>query len=321
MHLTHLPPTPEQQWSLAIHAGAGPRPRPLTPEETAGYEAGLRLAVDAGRAVLQDGGAALDAVTAAVLVLEDDEHFNAGRGAALTSAGTVELDAAVMSGTDRSAGAVTGSTRARNPVLAARAVREQTRHVLVADPDSDLLARWGVPTAPQDYFVTPRRRAQLDDALGADASTPRWPAPESPVPGTVVGHGTVGAVARDSRGNLAAATSTGGVTHQMVGRIGDAPIVGAGTYADDRTVAVSCTGIGEYFLRGVLAHDVAARIRYRGDTLHDAVESAIDEHLVATGGDGGLIAVDSAGGVVLGFCSAAMFRGYATSTGETEVVA
>jgi beta-aspartyl-peptidase (threonine type) len=281
--------------ALAVHGGAGARRAELTEASEQAYRQGLQRAVTAGRAVLLAGGSALDAVCAAVIVLEDDELFNAGHGAALTSAGTAELDAAVMTGAG-SAGAVAACRTVRNPVLAARAVMERTPHVLMVTPGEELLAEWSLATVPREYFVTDRRRAELRRVQQESAVGTR--------------HGTVGAVARDASGHVAAATSTGGMTNQLPGRVGDAPIIGAGTYANDRTVAISCTGEGEFFLRGVVAHDISARMAYRGSDLEGAVRATIDERLDATGGSGGLIAVGADGTVVLGYNSECMFRGH-----------
>jgi beta-aspartyl-peptidase (threonine type) len=281
--------------ALAVHGGAGERPEPLSASDEQRYHDGLRRALAAGRTVLRDGGSALDAACAAVMQLEDDELFNAGRGAALTSAGTAELDAAVMRG-DGAAGAVAGCRTARNPVLAARAVLERTNHVLIADPPPALLDEWGLTQVDRDYFVTEPRRQELARVQQAHAAGTR--------------HGTVGAVARDGQGRLAAATSTGGMTDQLPGRIGDAPIVGAGTFARDSTVAVSCTGQGEYFLRGVVAYDVSARLAYLGADLDAAVHDTIEHALAETGGHGGLIAAGRDGAIVLAYNSAAMFGGY-----------
>lgn len=293
--LTTVPAT--LPYGIAVHGGAGPRTTPATEA----HRAGLRRSVEAGAAVLADGGSAVDAVSAAVMVLEDDEHFNAGRGAALTSAGTAELDACLCDGRSGLAGAVASCTTVRNPVLAARAVMERTPHVLLVSPDAERVAGWGLVAAGQDYFVTEARRLALAS---------RTPDPTAPV----MGHGTVGAVARDASGGLAAATSTGGVTGQWVGRVGDTPVIGAGTWADGN-VAISCTGIGEFFLRSALAHDVAARMRWAGHDLPTAVGGAITEHLVTAGGDGGLIAIGADGTIVLGFCSTAMFRAHLEASG------
>jgi beta-aspartyl-peptidase (threonine type) len=292
-------------YSLAIHGGAGARHVALTAVETAECHAGLRRALTAGRDVLAGGGGALDAVCAAVVELEDDPLFNAGHGAALTACGTAELDAAVMTGTG-AAGAVAASTFARNPVLAARRVMEHTPHVLLVAPTRQVLEGWGLSTAAPDDFVTRRRREELERTRSGLIEGAR--------------HGTVGAVARDAAGHLAAATSTGGITNQMIGRVGDTPVIGAGTYANDETVAVSCTGDGENFIRGVVAFDVSARMQYLGSELGDAVERTFAERLDATGGSGGMIAVNAAGDVVLGFNAAAMFRGYLAGDRPITVV-
>lgn len=296
MQLTRLPAAADGV-ALAVHGGAGNRAEPLTAEHERDAHAALRRAIRVGEAVLRRGGAALDAVCAAVVELEDDEIFNAGHGAALTTAGTAELDAAVMTGDGR-AGAVAGCRDVRNPVLAARAVLERTPHVLITAPEPALLTEWGVVRVPNDYFVTERRRRELDRVRAQQSH------------GTE--HGTVGAVARDAHGRLAAATSTGGVTNQLVGRVGDTPVVGAGTYASDGTVAISCTGQGEYFLRGVAGYDVNARMRYLGADLEDAVRGTIAAALDAPGGWGGLIAAGRDGTVVLAYNSNAMFRGHLT---------
>jgi beta-aspartyl-peptidase (threonine type) len=237
-----------------------------------------------------------------VTALEDNELFNAGRGAALTAQGSVELDAAIMTGDGR-AGAVAGCRNVRNPVFAARAVLERTPHVLMVAPDDRLLADWGLEQVPNSFFVTDRRLRELERVRSAAASG---------TDGNGTRHGTVGAVARDSDGRLAAATSTGGVSNQLPGRVGDAPIVGAGTYAADDTVAVSCTGEGEYFLRGVVAYDISARMAYLGASLEQAVRDTVAAKLDATGGSGGLIATGHDGTVVIAFNSNAMFRGHLT---------
>lgn len=298
MELTEVPPVPEG-YALAVHGGAGDRPRSLSTVELEPYHRGLREALRAGQVVLAAGGPALDAVCAAVVALEDDELFNAGRGAALTSGGTAELDAAVMTGAG-SAGAVAGCTNVRNPVMAARAVMEQTPHVLLLDPAKDLVETWGLATVPPDWFVTERRVRDLARKGHADGT----------------GQGTVGAVARDAAGAVAVATSTGGMTGQLPGRVGDTPIVGAGTYADAGTAAVSCTGAGEYFIRGVVAYDVTARMRYQEIGLADAVRATFGSALADPAGTGGLIAADASGGLVLAYNSTAMFRGHLGPDGE-----
>lgn len=287
--------------ALAVHGGAGPRATPLTEEETRDREEALRSAVAAGAAVLAAEGSALDAVTAAVVELEDCAFFNAGRGAALTTGGRAELDACVVRG-DRAAGAVTAATHARNPVRAARAVMEATPHVLLVDPDDALLREWGCEVAGQEWFVVERQERALARLLGERT------------------HGTVGAVARDAEGRVAAATSTGGITGQLPGRVGDTPLVGAGTFADDTTVAVSGTGTGEFFVRGVLAHDLHSRLRYAGTDLATASREVLDEHLGRHGADGGLIAVTPRGDLVLAWDSGAMYRGWLTADGPVAHV-
>jgi len=278
--------------SLALHGGAGARTEGLAPAARAQYERGLLAAYSAGWDVLTAGGDALDAVCASVLVLENDPLFNAGRGAALTATGHAELDASVMTGSGL-AGAVAASKHARNPVRLARAVMERTEHVLIVDPDVEFLERYGIDVVERDYFITEPRRQQLDRVLAGR--------------GVAARHGTVGAVARDTAGRLAAATSTGGMTGQAEGRVGDSPIVGAGVYARDDVVAISCTGDGEAFIRGVVAYDVAARIRYAGADLAEAVRGTFAEALTERGATGGLVAVGGDGRIVVAHNSPAMF--------------
>lgn len=289
--LTHLPATNTP--ALAIHGGAGVAPNELTDDQARDALAALERSLAAGRAVLDQGGSALDAVCAAVCVMEDSESFNAGRGAALTTEGVAELDASVMTGDSR-AGAITVASGPRNPVLAARAVMERTPHVLLAAPSRELLSGWGLETVEADYYIT-QRRLEMLRATGSFGE---------------YNHGTVGAVARDASGRVAAATSTGGVTAQWPGRVGDTPLVGCGLWADDDTVAVSTTGMGEFFVRGVIAHEVHARLRWGGQPLEVAVRDTIDELLEQRQADGGLIAVTPSGEVVLAFNSPGMFRGH-----------
>jgi len=279
--------------SLALHGGAGGR----VAELTGPYEQGLLAAYRAGWQVLAAGGAALDAVCASVEVLENDPLFNAGRGAALTATGHAELDASVMTGSGL-AGAVAASKYARNPVRLARTVMEQTEHVLIVDPDVAFLERCGLDVVERDYFVTEPRKRQLDRVLFGRAVAAR--------------HGTVGAAARDAGGRVAAATSTGGMTGQAEGRVGDSPIVGAGVYARDNVVAISCTGHGEAFIRGVVAYDVAARIRYAGADLAAAVRATFAQELAGRGATGGLVAVGGDGRVVVAHNSPAMFSARGT---------
>ncbi|MGC9221561.1 MAG: isoaspartyl peptidase/L-asparaginase family protein [Solirubrobacteraceae bacterium] len=292
------------QFSLAIHGGAGAlSPSSLTPELEAGYRTGLAAALTAGWRLLVGGGSAVGAVTQAVVVLEDNPLFNAGRGAVFTSSGEVQLDAAVMDGLDRSAGAVAAVVGPRNPVLAARAVMEHSDAVLLAGEGAVSFCRaQGIAFENPDYFYTERRwealrrelqrreRGGPDDRDDADR------------------HGTVGAVARDCHGNLAAATSTGGLTAKAPGRVGDSPVFGAGTWAENGTCAISATGAGEVFIRYGAAHEIAARVRIGGQTLAKAAEDVVAELLEASG-DGGLVAVDATGRVAMPFNCQGMYRG------------
>ncbi|MBO1074103.1 isoaspartyl peptidase/L-asparaginase family protein [Roseomonas marmotae] len=297
-------------FALAVHGGAGTiRRESMTPEAEAQYHAGLRDSLNAGHAVLAGGGSALDAVTAAVMALEDNPLFNAGRGAVFTRAGLQEMDAAVMRGEDRGAGAVAGIMGPRNPVQAARAVLENSEHVLlVGEGAMEFCRAQGITFAPAGYFYTERRWQALQDELARQASA----APDTR--SDEAKHGTVGAVARDRHGNLAAATSTGGMTAKLPGRVGDSPVFGAGTWADNETCAISATGHGEYFIRWAAAHDIAARMRYRGDALDVAAEAVVEE-LGRIGGSGGLIAIDAAGRVSLPFNSQGMYRGMIAADG------
>jgi isoaspartyl peptidase/L-asparaginase-like protein (Ntn-hydrolase superfamily) len=300
--------------ALAIHGGAGTMPRAeLQPRREAQYRSGLERALQAGYDVLQKGGSCVDAVTAAVVSLEDNPLFNAGRGAVLNEGGGHELDASIMEGATLRAGAIAGARRIRNPVLAARAVMENSPHVMLAGSGADAFARkHGLALVRQDYFTTRPRSLALELAklrrrgrLASKASAAEQ-------------HGTVGAVALDAAGNLAAATSTGGFTNKMVGRVGDTPIIGAGTYANNQTCAISATGDGEFFIRGVLAHNVSARMRYLDQSLGAAAGDALAE-VAALGGMGGLIALDSRGRVAMPFNTDGMYRGYVQPGGELVV--
>jgi beta-aspartyl-peptidase (threonine type) len=291
-------------FALAIHGGAGAlRPEASTPEIIAATHAGLRRALLAGHQVLADGGSALDSVTAAVMVLEDDPLFNAGRGSVLTADGVTEMDAAIMEGSERRAGAVAGITGPRNPVLAARMVMEQSEHVLLTGEGAmRFLQAQGMAMEPAGYFWTERRQSVLRAELtrrAAGLADSRDDAAK---------HGTVGAVACDSQGNVAAATSTGGMTAKLPGRVSDSPLIGSGTFADNATCAISATGHGEFFIRWAAAHDVSARMRYLGETVGQAAQNVV-AGLAVIGGSGGLIAIDSAGNMALPFNSPGMYRG------------
>jgi L-asparaginase / beta-aspartyl-peptidase len=304
-------PAPVPTIALAIHGGAGVIERArMTPEKEAGYRAGLAAALDAGYAVLERGGSSLDAVTTAVRMLEDDPQFNAGRGAVLNQDGDAELDSAIMDGHGPRAGAVAAVRHVRNPVELARLVMERSPHVLlVADGAEEFALEQGVVLMPRGYFRTRQRQAELDEARQVEQNR-----------GTGEGaRGTVGAVARDRAGNLAAATSTGGLTNKHRGRVGDTPLIGAGTYASNDSCAVSATGAGEYFIRAVVAYDICALMSYKKLTLEQAVTEVVQHKLVAAGGEGGVIAVDPAGNIVMDFNSAGMFRGARDGHGRREI--
>lgn len=293
---------PAVQPRLIIHAGAGGRLREFTAAEQEGYAAGLRTAFEAGQRVLDDGGAALDAVVAAVRELELNPLFNAGRGATLTAAGTAELDACVATGDGRN-GAVTVSRHAKHPVELARVVMEQTTHVTLVDPSEEFVRAHGLEPADQDWFVTDARRTQLANVQAALEEQTR--------------HGTVGAVAVDGHDQLAAATSTGGMVNKLEGRMGDTPVVGAGTFARNGFCGVSCTGDGESFIEGVVAHDVYARMAYSGTPLPDAAEATILAELEARHATGGLIALAADGSGVAIHNSPMMFTAF---RGDDDIV-
>jgi beta-aspartyl-peptidase (threonine type) len=296
--------------ALAIHGGAGTIPASaLDPAGADAHHAALRTALAAGWGVLAAGGQALDAVGAAVRALEDDPLFNAGKGAVFCADGTQEMDAAITDGLDRRAGAVAGICGPRNPVLAARAVMEHSGAVFLAGAGAELFLRGqDIRFMPPAYFFTQRRRDALDLELARRASG----APDTR--SDADRHGTVGAVARDGFGNLAAATSTGGITGKPPGRIGDCPVIGAGTYADNASCAVSCTGTGEVFIRFTAAAEIAARVRYASQSVAQAATEVIAE-LLTHGGDGGLIAIGRTGPPALPFNSSGMYRGYVTADG------
>ena len=291
---------------LAVHGGAGRIvAEEFSAQRAAAARRGLGQSLAAGMAVLRDGGSALDAVIAAVLVLEDDEQFNAGRGAVLTATGGVEHDAAVADGATRRAGAVTCVSGIRNPVLAARAVLERTPHILMSGAGAHALARReGLTFVPAGWFVTAHRQQQLSGILPSGQPEPTGE--------------TVGAVALDGAGHLAAATSTGGTTGQLAGRVGDTPLVGAGTWADDRCCAVSATGDGEALILSVFAHEVDALMRLAGLSLGAACQRALQE-VKARAGTGGCIAVGPDGTVAMPFTSAGMFRGWTDATGGSWI--
>lgn len=299
--------------SIAIHGGAGVISRAsMSAENERAYRADLERSLDAGYAVLEKGGTSLDATVAAVRTLEDSPYFNAGHGSVFSHAGINELDAAIMDGATQKAGAVAGVRHIRNPIELARLVMERTSHVLLSGEGAEEFAlEQGVTLVPGSYFYTERRWKQLEEAQKSE--------PVASVDTDIGYFGTVGAVARDRNGNLAAATSTGGLTNKRWGRIGDSPIIGAGTYADNATCAVSATGSGEYFIRAVVAHEICARVRLSGASAAEAARAVIHGKLKEIGGDGGVIVVDRDGALSLEFNTEGMFRAARDSRGRREV--
>lgn len=292
---------------LVIHGGAGVMDRSRMPADQAkATHAGLAAALTAGLAVLTAGGTAIDAVTEAVKALEDDPLFNAGRGAVYTSDGTQEMDAAIMEGRDRRAGAVAGIFGPRHPILAAREVMERGEQVLLTGEGAARFCRdAGLEHCAPEWFATENRRASLE----AELDRRRRGLPDDGDESRK--HGTVGAVALDRDGNLAAATSTGGMTAKAPGRVGDSPVIGAGTWADNATCAISATGHGEFFIRHAVAHEISSRMRWAGHSLEEAADAVINRDLAPIGGSGGLIAVDARGNIALPFNCSGMYRGFA----------
>jgi beta-aspartyl-peptidase (threonine type) len=314
--LMNLHADPAGTFAIAIHAGAGTiRREDLTVEKEQAIRETLEQAVRAGHSVLADGGSSLDAVTSAVTLLEDSPLFNAGKGAVFNAEGKNELDASIMEGAQLNAGAVASVRNIRNPILLARKVMTDSVHVMLMGEGAETFARdQGIVFEDDEYFYTEYRWQQLQKAKAskqADASylseTPdRW-------------FSTVGAVALDSEGNLAAATSTGGMTNKRWGRVGDSPIIGAGTYADNRSCAVSATGHGEYFMRATVARDICARVQYTGASLDEAADYVIKQQLLEMGGSGGIIAMDPRGNIALTFNTAGMYRASIDTRGQVEV--
>ena len=304
---------------LAIHGGAGTIERStMTPAKEREYRAGLERALTAGYEILKRGGSSLDATEAAVRVLEDDPHFNAGRGSVFTSAGTNEMDASVMDGKTLKAGAVGSVQHIKNPINLARLVMEKSPHVMLDCAGAETFAKAnGIELVDQKYFFTQERWDALQKMKAAEKNRTGG-AGKSFLITDQDRHGTVGAVALDKDGNLAAATSTGGTTNKMPGRIGDTPVIGAGTYANNQTCAVSCTGDGEYFIRAAAAHDVSALMQYRGLKLQEAAQTALDT-VKQLGGTGGLIAIDRNGEIALPFNTNGMYRGYVDPDGKFVV--
>jgi beta-aspartyl-peptidase (threonine type) len=299
-------------FGLAIHGGAGTLPRAeMGGEREAQYRSGLAAALEAGYAVLHGRGTSLDAVTRAVTVLEDNPLFNAGLGSVFTHDGGNELDAAIMDGASLRAGAVCGVTHIRNPIELARTVMEHSEYVMLSGAGAEEFAlSRGFALVPRSYFYTPERWRQLERIRSGDAG----------ISALTISHvGTVGAVALDDAGRLAAATSTGGMTGKRYNRIGDSPIIGAGTYADDRSCAVSATGHGEVFIRAAVAHDICSRMRFGGRSLRTAVHEVVLEELPALHGEGGVIAIDRHGEIAMEFNSEGMFRAGRRAGEEAQI--
>jgi beta-aspartyl-peptidase (threonine type) len=307
MSANAAPDVPTHKTALVIHGGAGV-PGAMSAEEEAGYRADLDRALDAGNAILQQGGSAMDAVVAAIVVMEESPRFNAGKGSVYNAKGGHELDASIMEGHTRRAGAVAGVTTVRNPIKLARTVMEHSEHVLLAAGGAEEFAneRPEIERVENRWFDTPRRLKQLQDAQALEQ--------QHGVPAPNAYFGTVGAVALDAQGHIAAGTSTGGMTNKKYGRVGDSPIIGAGTYAD-ANCGVSGTGWGEFYLRVAVAHDICARMAYRGDSLAKAAEDVVNGEVVALGGDGGAIAMDKDGNIAMPFNSPGMHRGWIRTDG------
>ncbi len=313
---------PPEKAVLVIHGGAGaPSKKTLTPERQAQYVADLERALRAGHALLKVGRPALDAVEAAVMVLEDSPLFNAGKGAVFTHEGRNELDASIMTGQDKRAGAVAGVTTIKNPIRAARAVMEKSPHVMLFGPGAERFAESvGLEIVGPEYFRTEERWKALQRALEAEKTGGGQVRAPLESPAGRPYFGTVGAVAVDQEKHLAAATSTGGMTNKRWGRVGDSPIIGAGVYADDPTCAVSSTGHGEFFIRQVVAHDIAALMEYKGLSVRAAAEHVVHRKLKAPDhGEGGVIALDREGNYAMPFNSEGMFRGCVTEDGRLYV--
>jgi beta-aspartyl-peptidase (threonine type) len=315
-----------QPFGFAIHGGAGTILKSeMSPEMEAAYRAKLSEAVLAGYNILKNGGSSLDAVEAAIRMLEDSPLFNAGKGSVLTSAGTVEMDASIMDGKTLKAGAVADVKHIKNPISLARIVMEQTTHVLLAGDGAEAFAKEkGIELLPQEYFITDRRLKELErekekEKKKQNATQKQTSRESCPVATDERKYGTVGAVALDKEGNLAAGTSTGGKTNKRVGRVGDSPIIGAGTFANNRTCAVSGTGDGEYFMRLLVAYDISALMEYKGMAVADAARTVVMEKLKQLGGDGGVIAIDRNGQIAMSFNTPGMYRAFIGADGKPVV--
>jgi len=308
-------------YALVIHGGAGTiLKEDMTPQLEQAYEQGLNAALQAGYAVLENGGSAINAVKAAIVVLEDNVLFNAGRGAVFTKKGVQEMDAAIMDGTTLNAGAVAGVRNVRNPIVLATEVMRHSNHVFLSGKGAnDFAIKQGVKLEPDEYFFSPFRYEQWKAIRDSDNYSLDHTNHHLEELMRDKKFGTVGAVACDAEGNIAAATSTGGMTNKKYGRIGDSPVIGAGTYANNATCGISCTGHGEMFLRAVAAHDVSCLMEYKGFTLQEAMHEVVHKKLVAMQGEGGMIGVDAKGNIAMVFNSAGMYRAAKTSNGLFEI--
>lgn len=307
-----------KNFAIAIHGGAGTILQSLmTPEKEATYRQGLAQAINAGYHILEKGGSSLDAVEAAVVSLENFPLFNAGKGAVFTNKGTHEMDASIMDGATLDAGAVSGISNVQNPISLARLIKEKSGHVFLCGKEAEQFAReMKLPFQPDSYFYEESRHKQWQEVKDTDS----YQLDHTEHNDEGKKFGTVGAVALDIHGNLAAATSTGGMTNKRFGRIGDTPIIGAGTYANNKTCAISCTGHGEYFIRAVVAYDISCLMEYKGMSLKQACNYVVNDKLVKLGGEGGLIAIDHLGNIELPFNSEGMYRAWKHASGDEGVL-
>lgn len=320
--------TKNADFAIAIHGGAGTiLKKNMTEELEKQYTDKLSEALQAGYDTLKKGGTSIDAVVTSIKILEDSPLFNAGKGSVFTADGKNEMDAAIMDGKTLMAGSVAGVRTIKNPITAARCVMEKSPHVMMVGAGAEQFAKTcKCEFADESYFFEQKRWDQLQKIKGTEkqamdhSDTTGAIEPEDDVLNTDKKFGTVGLVALDKHGNLAAGTSTGGMTNKKYGRVGDAPIIGSGTYANNKTCAISCTGHGEFFIRSVVAYDVSALMEYKGMTLENAANEVVMKKLVTLGGEGGLIAIDAKGNIAMPFNSAGMYRGYMKSNGKKEVL-
>jgi beta-aspartyl-peptidase (threonine type) len=309
------------KYTIVIHGGAGTiLKEDMTPQLEAAYMQGLEDGLNAGYAVLEEGGTAVNAVKAALVVMEDNMLFNAGRGSVFTKKGVQEMDAAIMDGATLNAGSVAGVRNVRNPIELATEVMRNSNHVFLSGKGAnDFAIKQGIKLEPDEYFFSQFRYDQWKAIRDSDNYSLDHTHQQLEELMKDKKFGTVGAVACDQQGNIAAATSTGGMTNKKYGRIGDSPLIGAGTYANNKTCAISCTGHGEPFIRAVAAYDVSALMEYKGMTLHEAMDIVVNKKLVALGGEGGMIGVDAKGNPAMILNSAGMYRGMRSSDGSNEV--